>query len=249
MKKITTEYRNRLSCLVVGQAGIGKTSLLRTLCGQEFNGEWKQVAEPQKVCVLSAEGGLLCVKDLIEAGLIDGYEIESLEDFIEAQRFVSGAEFRKSGAQWIFVDSLTEIASRCAESMERKYPSKTDSFKMWGEYNKVLTDIIKSFRDMTDFSVVFTCLEAMTADAATGARTLQPDISGSQLKNRLTSYFDEVFHMKEVVRNGKSVRALCTTGGIGKDRSGRLEAQERPSLLHVQNKIFGNSAEKENPNV
>lgn len=86
--KITPQATNRFCCLVIGQAGTGKTSLLRTIMGQEYDQEsreWKQSREPtEKVLTLSAESGLLCVRDLVEQGMVEGYEIGSLQDFREA---------------------------------------------------------------------------------------------------------------------------------------------------------------------
>ena len=82
LRPITVQSANRISALVVGPAGIGKTSLLRTLCGQTFNdGKWEKTGEAEKVFVLSAESGLLCVRDLIQSGDVKGCEIGSLKEF------------------------------------------------------------------------------------------------------------------------------------------------------------------------
>ena len=161
LKPITPETANRFCCLVVAPAGTGKTSLLRTIMGQEFNPDarqWEQKEEPsQKVCTLSAEAGLLCVRDLVTAGLVQGYEIGSLLDFKEALSMLMQPDF-KERYQWVFIDSLTEISSRCVEHMKQKHQGSKDAFKLWGEYNDTMTQIIKAFRDMTDYNVVFTCL-------------------------------------------------------------------------------------------
>lgn len=245
LKAITPQSANRMAVLVIGPAGIGKTSLLRTVCGQYYDtatGQWHtyEGIEPEKVCVLSAESGLLCVRDLVQAGTVEGFEIGSLQEFQEAQRMCVSEEFKARGYRWIFIDSLTEIASRCAEAMQAKYPGKNDSFKMWGEYNAVMTDIIKAFRDLQDYNVVFTCLEGVDKDEY-NARHLVPDISGSGLKNRLTSYFDEVFHMERRKLEDGTMQTIFSTAsptGLAKDRSGKLAAFEMPNLLGIQHKIM-----------
>lgn len=240
LRPITVQSANRISALVVGPAGIGKTSLLRTLCGQTFKeGKWEKTGEVEKVFVLSAESGLLCVRDLIQSGDVKGCEIGSLMEFQEAQRMCMSNEFLAKGYKWLFIDSLTEIASRCSETLQKKYPGKSDSFKLWGEYTQTMTDIIKTFRDMQEYNVVFTCLEAIDKDEY-GSRILTPDIQGSGLKNRLTSYFDEVFHMeKQKTAEGAAiVFSTAEPVGLAKDRSGKLDAYEIPSLSHVKNKIL-----------
>lgn len=240
---------NRFCGLIVGPSGAGKTSQLRCLCGQDYvDGQWVQThSSPEKVLVLSAESGLLCVRDLLVAGKLSGFEIRSLQEFQEALRYCQSREFLQEGYQWVFIDSLTEISARCAEDMQRRYPSKADSFKLWGEYLQVMTDIIKTFRDLSAVNVLFTCLVATDKDDM-GRRYLVPDIAGSSLKNRLTSYFDEVLFLDRVLMNtgdpNQPVTAPVTVFrtnepvGLAKDRSGRLDALELPNILEVWKKIL-----------
>ena len=250
LQRITAQSADRICALLIGPAGIGKTSQIRCLLGQDFqNGAWVQSGfQPEKVLVLSAESGLLCVRDLVASGQVEGFEVRSLADFQEGLRFCLSPDFRQAGYQWVFIDSLTEIAARCAEDLQKKYPSKSDSFKMWGEYSQTMTDIIKTFRDLGGVNVVFTCLLAVEKDDA-GRRFPVPDISGSGLKQRLTSYFDEVLVMERLVLNVSNPEAPTMQEvlvfntknpvGLAKDRSGKLAETEYPSLLSVRNKILG----------
>lgn len=246
--KIHAGSADRICALLIGPAGIGKTSQIRCLLGQDFQGgKWTQTTmEPERVCVLSAESGLLCVRDLVADGRVEGYEIRSLEDFKEALRLCLTPDFRKQ-YRWVFVDSLTEISARCAESLQAKYPNKNDGFKLWGEYNTTMTDIIKTFRDLPGVNVVFTCLVAVDKDEFQ-RRHLVPDIAGSGLKGRLTSYFDEVLVMDRVTVNNSSPDMPAETTalvfktrepvGLAKDRSGKLAENEYPNLLTLRNKIL-----------
>lgn len=243
LKKISADAASRFCCLIVGPAGIGKTSLLRSILGQNFNpqtGAWEQVVEPKgRVCTLSAESGLLCVRDLVTSGAVEGFEIGSFQEMKEAYAAFMSPAFQER-YQWIFIDSLTEISARCVENVKQKFPSGSDSFKMWGEYNDLMTNIIKDFRDLSQYNVVFTCLETVDKDQ-NGFRYKAPMISGAGLKERLTSYFDEVLYMDRVTEEDGTPRVVFKTRepvGVAKDRSGRLAAIEPANLLSIQQKIL-----------
>ena len=127
---ISPQSVNRICCLIIGKYGMGKTSLLRTILGQQYiDGAWQQVVEipdGQKVCVLSAESGLLAVRDLIVAGLVEGYEIANIMEFKEAYQMLATNQAMKDRYRWVFIDSLTEISARCDEAMREKYPDKSN---------------------------------------------------------------------------------------------------------------------------
>ena len=244
LKAISVEQTDRVTCLIIAPAGMGKTSLIKTILGYEFDpGErkWskKEDHKEQRVCVLSAESGLLSVRDLVKAGLVEGYEIGSLSDFKEAYGLLASDSQMKERYTWVFIDSLTEISGRCVEAMKAKYPSKADSFNLWGDYTDTMTLLIKGFRDLHDYSVVFTCLDSVEKDEA-NRRFVGADIQGKQLKDRLTSYFDEVFYMTTMSTDGNEYRAFVTQPYErfpGKDRSGCLELIEKPDLAYIKAKI------------
>ena len=103
-----------------------------------------------------------------------------------------------------------------------------------------MTQIIKAFRDMPQYNVVFTCLETVDKDQ-NNVCYKAPMISGSGLKERLTSYFDEVLYMERVTDDDGLSRVVFKTRepvGVAKDRSGRLAAEEPASLLAVRDKIL-----------
>ncbi len=179
LKPITHESADRICCLIIGKYGLGKTSLIRTMLGQDYNGEtWEQIFETEeKVCVLSAESGLLAVRDLVKSGKVEGYEIGSLQEFKEAYQLLASSPDMKERYQWIFIDSLTEIASKCEETMKEKYPNASDTFKLWNDYSSMMTTTIKGFRDLQDYNVVFTCLETIEKDE-NNKRYIAPSMAG-----------------------------------------------------------------------
>lgn len=243
LKPITEESANRIACLVIGKYGLGKTSLIRTIFGQEYNGNgWKNVTESEdRVCVLSAESGLLAVRDLVTAGVVEGYEIGSLQDFKEAYELLKNNAEMKKRYQWIFIDSLTEIAARCEEVMHERYPDPSKSFRMWGDYTKTMEKTIKGFRDMHEYNVVFVALETEDKDEI-NRRIFQPAIAGKGLKEKLPSYFDEVFYLRSIQEENNTDRRVFYTQPINeypaKDRSGKLEPIEEPNLMKIKNKIL-----------
>ncbi|MBF0290525.1 MAG: AAA family ATPase [Nitrospinae bacterium] len=228
LKIIQPDSVERFTALVIGAAGIGKTSLLRTIPADE------------KVCVLSAEGGLLCVRDLVQAGHIEGFEIGTFTEFKEAFDFLAHDNQARERYRWIFIDSLTEIAGRCVEAYQAKYPDKKDSFNLWGGYRDSMTVLIKGFRDLAPYNVVFTCLEEKDKDDINRIYYM-PALAGKEVKERLTSYFDEVFYMTTLESGGTVERVFFTQPyerRPAKDRSGRLDLVEKPDLQVIKQKIF-----------
>ena len=243
LKPIGTDSVDYLKALVIARYGIGKTSLIRTIFGQRYNdGEWSPPQETdERVLVLSAEGGLLAVRDLVRAGMIEGYEISSILELEEAFNLANSSQEFKERYTWIFIDSLTEIASRCEEDMQRRYPDASASFRMWGEYSKKMKQLIKGFRDIQGYSVLFTCLETVDKDES-NRRYMAPAMAGKRLKEELPSYFDLVLYMGVMQTEAGDDRVLYTqpvNDFPAKDRSGCLDPIEYPDLLNIKLKIFG----------
>lgn len=228
LKPISKNSVNRTTALIIGEAGIGKTSLIRT------------IPEEDRVCVLSAESGLLAVRDIVESGRVEGYEITSFADMREAYQLLLSPDFQNR-YKWIFLDSLTELSARCVDAMKQKYQSKSDSFSLWGEYSDLMQMIIKGFRDLQSYSVVFTCLPSIETDELK-RRYVGAAIAGKQLQERLTSYFDLVLYMTtRQTDDGTEYRCFLTQPierYPAKDRSGKLAPIEKPDLSHIQNKIL-----------
>jgi hypothetical protein len=228
LKPISLETSNRFIALVIGQSGIGKTSLLRSLPPDE------------PVFVVSAEAGLLCVRDLVESKQVQGVEVASFADLAEVYSFLTSPQ--AAGYKWVFIDSLTEIAARCVEAMKKKYPSKSESFNLWGEYSDKMMQLVKAYRDLAAFNVVFTCLDSVEKDDL-NRRFVGPAMPGTSLKERLPSWFDLVLFMVSLPgADGKEQRAFITQPWErypAKDRSGKLALVESPHLGEIKRKILG----------
>lgn len=217
---------NHFNAMVIGRPGIGKTSLLRTIPPDEI------------ALVLSAESGLLCVSDMIDAEQVTALDIAGIPDVLEVLSAVKTKEWMDA-YQWIFVDSLSEISTMCLRYAQKKVPDKSDAFPMWAFYEKTMSTIVRGFRDLPHYNVVITCLEAEKINDLK-QRFIGPDVLHSKFASRLTSIPDEVFYMT-TDQDGKR-RVLLTQPGMftpGKDRSGKLAAIEAPDLTTIRNKILG----------
>ncbi len=243
LSRVSLEALNRICCLIIAEAGMGKTCLVRTCLGQQWqDGKWQQV-EPldqfKKVLILAAEPGLLSVRDLVLSGHVEAIQVSTWSEVAEAFNWLAHDEEAKANYEWIFIDSLTEIADRCEASSKERH---TDAYKIWGDYTDQLTGAIKDFRDLSAYSVAFTCLPQVEKDDQS-RRFIGAAISGQKIKGRLTSYFDEVFYLDAMDDgSGGTYRALLTQPyerRPAKDRSGLLELMEPPNLLHIRRKILG----------
>lgn len=205
--------------LVYGQAGAGKTSLIKTL--------------PNPV-VLSAEGGLLSIADAD----VPYIEIGSEDDLRDSYRWlVESLEAQKYRS--VAIDSVSEVAE-VVLTAEKK--STKDGRAAYGEMNTVMADIIRCFRDLTGRHVYMSAKLEKLQDEM-GKVLYGPSMPGKTLSQGLPYFFDEVLALRvEKDSEGNSQRALmCDSDGawLAKDRSGKLAQWEAPDLGALINKIGG----------
>lgn len=207
---------NGVKLLVYGQAGAGKTSLIKTL--------------PSPI-VLSAEGGLLSIQDAD----LPYIEITNMETLKEAYTWLTETTDYKSVA----LDSISEIAEVCL-NYEKKI--NKDPRAAYGAMQEQMADIIRAFRDLPGLHVYMSAKLEKTQDEM-GRILYAPSMPGNKTGQSLPYFFDEVLALRiEKDADGNTQRALmCDSDGLwsAKDRSGKLSTWEAPDLGAIIAKIGG----------
>jgi len=217
VKRTSSLTAGGVKILCYGQAGAGKTTLIRTL--------------PAPI-TLSAEGGLLA----LQGADLPFIEIGSMADLHEAYSWLGSDEARQYES--IAIDSISEIAEVCliAEKRVAKDPRQA-----YGAMIDQMTEVIRAFRDLPRHVYVSAKLDK-SADEL-GKVAYAPSMPGAKLGQALPYFFDEVLALRvERSESGEPVRGLQTQGdGVwtAKDRSGRLDAWEPADLGAVIRKIGG----------
>jgi len=214
LKRTSGLSANGVKLLVYGQAGAGKTSLIKTL--------------PNPI-VLSAEGGLLSIADAD----IPFIEIASMEDLREAYGWVMESEYKS-----VALDSISEIAEVVLNT-EKK--ATKDPRAAYGALADKMGHIVRSFRDLRGKNVYFSCKQAREKDETTGQTLYVPSLPGKMLTQGISYYFDFVFALRvERDTEGQPYRVLQTSRDFNyecKDRSGSLAQFELPNLAAIAAKI------------
>jgi len=216
VKRTRELAQNGVKLLVYGQAGAGKTSLIRTL--------------PNPL-VLSAEAGLLSIQDADLAYI----EIKTIEDLREAYSYIVGEG--SASFESIALDSISEIAEVILNA-EKK--ATKDPRQAYGAMQEQVSDLIRAFRDIPGKHVYMSAKLEKSQDEM-GRLLYAPSMPGNKTGQQLPYFFDEVLALRvERDAEGNVQRALmCDSDGLwqAKDRSGKLAAWEAPDLGAIIEKI------------
>lgn len=214
-KQLTT-----LNFLVFGQAGAGKTSLIKTL---------------PKPVILSAESGLISLSDVD----IPYITIKSMADLKQAYQYVAQSDF-----QSIAIDSISEVAEVVLESEKNqtgKDGKPKNLMQAYGSMADQMVAIIRAFRDLPKHCYMSAKVEKDQDEM--GKMLYSPSMPGKKTSQNIPYLFDEVLALRvEKDQNGQTFRALqCQPDGLwlAKDRSGKLDAWEAPDLGAIIDKIIG----------
>ena len=219
IKNTKDAHLNGVKMLVYGAAGSGKTCLIPTL---------------PDVVVLSAEGGLLSIKD----ANLPYIEIQTMDDLHEAYMWLSESEDAKQ-YQSVALDSISEIAEVV---LNKEKKATKDPRQAYGAMQEQMTDLIRAFRDLPGRHVYMSAKLEQNKDEM-GRILYAPSMPGNKAGQGLPYFFDEVFALRvERDAEGNIARALMTSSdGLwsAKDRSGKLEMWMQPDLGEVIRMIGG----------
>ena len=202
--------------LVYGQAGAGKTTLIKSL--------------PNPI-ILSAEGGLLSIRDAD----LPFIEIGNMNELKEAYSWLM--ENAKDFSS-VAIDSISEIAEVVLNA-EKK--AAKDPRQAYGAMQEQMTDLIRAFRDLPMHVLMTAKLEKMQDEM--GRILYAPSMPGNKTGQQLPYFFDEVLALRiEKDSDGNAWRGLkchADASWQAKDRSGKLEEWEEPDLSKLITKIGG----------
>ena len=217
---------NGYKMVVYGDAGIGKTSLIKTA---------------EQSLILSAEKGLLSLKKFDFPYI----EIGSPKKIDEAYEWLKkDKEFAT-----VFLDTVSEVSEVLLSDflingndiIKGPLKDARQGYRMMGE---AMMPMIRKFRDIPGKNVVFLAKMEVKEDEDSGILHHRPMIPGNVVKNQLPYMFDGVFFYTQVRDKVKKedVRVFQTgksTGIIAKDRSGNLDFHERPEIDYIISKALG----------
>lgn len=220
--KNTSDYTQlHKKILVYGNSGSGKTTLCSTC--------------PEKTLIISAESGLLSIKD---KG-IDYVDVNSIESISEVYKYLqSNAD--KGEYRWVCLDSLSEISEVVLAGEKGKTKDTRLAYiKMWER----MESLIRVFRDLPR-NVIMTCKIDKLKDESTGALSYSPGLPGAKFANNVPYFFDFCLSLRSInnKESGGAKRFLqCHPDNnyVCKDRSGKLDDYESPCIASLCQKVDG----------
>ena len=158
--------------LVYGAAGSGKTTLCST--------------GPGKILVISAEAGLLSIKDCKN---VDAIEVKEASEVMQIHEALNKGELQYDT---VCLDSISEI-SEILLSWEKS--RNKDPRAAYGNVQESVTNVMRAYRDLK-MHVVFVCkMEKQNVDSI---MQYEPKMVGTKLGQSITYFFDEVLALRVI---------------------------------------------------
>lgn len=211
--------------VVYGQAGVGKTSLIKTL-------------PPEQVLIANAEGGLMSIADVD----IDTTRIKTFQDILDLYKWFTENPAAKKYKLLAF-DSLSDIAEVC---LAYEKSQANDKRQAYGEMADKMIYIIRQFRDL-DVGVLFICKLEKNKDEVSGAMMYSPLLPGQVLTKQLPYLVDALLAMRMTAPDaeGNSTRYIQTQPDYQWDAKCRnapgrsLDRHEPADLGWIFDKLMG----------
>lgn len=254
MKFITKDMRvsepQGVKALILGKAGIGKTSLLWSL-------------PPENTLFVDLEAGGLAVEgydgDCVRpmswqdcrnlAVIIGGPNTNLPQECAYSQAHYDAMVKKYSGMdmgkyEHVFIDSITVASRLCfqwCKTQPQAFSEKTGKPNPLGAYGLLGQEMIgwlSHIQHALTKNVYFVCLLDEKLDDF-NRKVFSPQLEGSKTQNEIHGIVDEIITMADIRSDdGTSYRSFITQtineyGYPAKDRSGRLNPIEEPHLLKL----------------
>jgi AAA domain len=246
---------------IFGPAGVGKTSLLRTL----------PEAALAETLFIDIEGGDQAVADLPVASMrperwtdclniaaVAGGPDPSLpvsEPYSEAHHRSASAGLDLSAYQILFVDSITAAARLCFRWCQQQPETYSDRGRrdlraVYGLHGRTMIGWLNQLQRARERAVIFVGILEKVVDDFNVA-TWESQLEGAKTARELPGIVDQLITYHWIDRgDGKPVRTLvCTSPNSrnvpAKDRSGRLSQFEEPDLARLLTKLTPPITEKQ----
>lgn len=225
LTKASDASHKRVTVLMFGESGIGKTSLTKTL----------NVTDDGKVFYIGADPGQLALRnrDFVVAQAPDGEWNEAVMDAIYHYLLREAASY-----EWVVVDGLDELGAAVLRSRAKV---QRDMRKAYGEMGDYMAVWAKRIRDLKGCSIMFITHIGHEQDE-TGAMNFFPSFPGKAVTEQLNDWFDLVGCMRSV-KTDTGVKRLIQFKPEAdprfkvKDRSGVMNDYEEPDLGAIFKRI------------
>jgi GTPase SAR1 family protein len=232
--------------LIVGQSGVGKTSLARGL-------------KPGTFQFVNVEGGTLCIEDLelgwvipetwgdcrdwaVRVGGIDPASPPGAPYSAEHLRSVGGLFPDLERYETFFIDSLTAIARLSFRWAEAQISDKKDHWAVYALHGREMIQWLTLLQHIPCKNIVMTAILELHTDN-NGFKSWRIQMEGRKAPKEMIGIIDEIITMEKInFGDGELVRAfICNNpnqwGFPAEDRSGKLEHIEEPDLGKLINKL------------
>ena len=218
---------NGIKVLIHGPSGSGKTYSISTL------------PDLDRTLVISAEAGLLCLKDIEKDGMkvssmLDTVTIQDIDGLREVHQYLKTDDHFKN----IVLDSLSEIGQKVLATEKAR---NKDGRAAYGEMADIMVKMAKGFRDLEGKNVIMICQQEKTQDAD-GRILYGPSMPGNKVGQALPYLFDLVGCMrvkKDEEGNVKhAIQFIDDELYCVKDRSGKLSSFEKPNWENIFKKCL-----------
>jgi len=223
--KTYTPENHHIKALIYGASGCGKTVFAGSAIDKDNT----------KVLFLSAEGGLLSIKDK-KPKYVD---IKSMKDLKDAYSYLKDEDHKFTT---IVLDSITEISNTLKLEIEKK-EGHTMQLQNWGELKNTLIKIFRDFRDLP-MNVILLAQEAYINDEDK-IRKIVPSLDGKGSTSALPYFMDVVGYLKVDVKGNREIRTNNKINLVTKDRSEVIGDDCPVNFIEWQKRINGIKTEEQ----